>query len=86
MDTDPLTEPTFEELTQQLDNLKNAEQSHAQQLQMQTEQLRTRLQQATTMKITIVGQITELETNLEDQERDCHRLEGALDVLQQMMR
>ncbi len=86
MDTDPLTEPTHEELTQQLDNLKNAEQSREQQLKMQTEQLRTRLQQATAITINTTGQIAELESNLVDQERDRHRLEGALDVLQQITR
>jgi predicted RNase H-like nuclease (RuvC/YqgF family) len=86
MDTDPLTEPTFEELRQQLDNLKNVEQSREQQLQMQTEQLRERLQQATAITINTTGQIAELEANLEDQERDRHRLEGAVDVLQQMTR
>lgn len=75
-------EPTAEELTQQIADLKNADQTKAQQLKMQMEQLQTRHQQSVATAAGTRGQIAMLEENLKEQERNTNRLEGALDILQ----
>ena len=82
METETTPNPTNEELTQQLDDLENAEQAKAQQLKMQSEQLQQRLQQTIAAKVSTFGQIAELEHSAKEHERNQHRLEGALDILQ----
>lgn len=70
---------------QQITDLENAAQTQAQQLQMQSEQMRARLQNTLNAAISTRGQIVVLQENLKEQERDAHRLEGALDVVQALM-
>lgn len=74
------------EITERLESLTNIDKAKIQQLQTQTEQLQQRLQTVGNAIIGTRGQISELEDHLLDQERDKHRLEGALDVLQAMNR
>ena len=82
MESETTPNPTNDELTQQINDLKNAEQAKAQQLKMQSEQLQQRLQQTIAAKVSTLGQITELEHSAKENERNQHRLEGALDILQ----
>jgi len=76
----------IEELTAQITALQNAEASQQQQLKMQAEQLQQRLQATGNATVNTRGQIAELEKHLADQERDKHRIEGALDILQSVTR
>jgi len=76
----------IEELTARIEALQNAEASQQQQLKAQSEQLQQRLQATGNATVSTRGQIAELEKHLTDQERDKHRLEGALDILQAMIR
>lgn len=75
-------ELTAEELTQQIEDMKNAEQSKAQHLQMQTKQLQERLQQTIAAKASTLGQIAELKQTAKEIERTQHQIEGALNISQ----
>ena len=79
-------EQTIKELTRQLADSKNTINAEQQQLQTQSDQMRARLQNTLNTAISTRGQIVVLQENLKEQEKDAHRLEGALDVIQALSR